>query len=62
MINEVVIWCIGKLMCVCVLVFVFKCGHSWGVVPIPVDYLQEKDQRGGCDASIRFTHLGGLKG
>ena len=33
----VVIWWIGKLMCVYVFVSVFKCKHSWKVVPIPVE-------------------------
>ena len=31
-----------------------------GAVPIPVER-KEKDQGGGYESSIRFTHLGGLK-
>ena len=34
--------------------------YSWGVVPIPVE-MEEKDQGGSYEASIRFTRLGGLK-
>ena len=47
-------------MCVCVLVLVFKCWHSWRAVPIPTER-KEKDQGGGYEASVRLSRLGGLK-
>ena len=47
-------------MYLCMFVSVFKYWHSWGAVPIPVEK-KEKDQGGSYEASIQFTHLGGLK-
>ena len=47
-------------MFVCLYEFSFKCRHSWGAVPTPVER-KEKDQGGSYETSIQFARLGGLE-